>query len=876
MNSTLKGLALAAMVLVSGFAISGCGGDDDDGNSGGGSAGAVYPQVPTARPTLTGMPVALNASGGMSTGTAFGGSGGDIAILAYDGRLMRDDGRARPGVDNNFLTAAVLAGGSVTWTELTTLDPTRTVTVGTVVTITLIGQDFFLPSGTTLDLSGAPGGVDALSIQVQGAGDVIRLDGPVNGVRLTAHSMDLSLLNINATGTAISVDGTVDLSGYDSTVIYHGGAYQARAYAGGIIQAGTVDTSGNTASAATGGTGGTIDLVSFTGDIILPAGVLQTDGGSTTGGSTGGSGGSISIRSLSAVLQRFEWGLRTRGGLGLTSGGSGGSITVDYDGPLDAFIPFLADSGNATSGGAVQAGDVVFKGLTVQGAIVGTANGGQGGSGGDGGNIGVEGESLFGLAFEVTSNGGTGSSGSGGQGGNIAVLVDGAVGVNLLVTATNNGGQGAGNGGSAGSFVVSSYGELFNLDVTATGNGGQGTGGSGGNGGQGNLLLVSPYGEAATSSTFDLTRRGGNGLNGGGGPGGSFLGVLNGSDRNNFTLLLDLAGGDGTTSQGGTGGSVAFQSSEPYGLDLSVTATLDGGDATSGTGGTAGDFEFLGTRERHVTLRNGPINARGGTSNTGNGGTGGAFSVSDVGPDSSLTVLNMAMDFSGGTVMATGLNGGSAVSGIGAAVAVTVGRLQWLGGTITANGADAGNTGNGGAAGDIYLSTYAGGIDFTAYVFASGGDATDNLSSGGAAGSLLFLVSSVRLVVNGNHTLNGGAGGSAAQGGIIELYGTQITEFDVAGTWTVNGGLGVGARAPTGGAGGEITIGQNLELRGVIRATSSWQANGGGPSASAGLIDVNVIGLAGANLTVETGATFTTNNGAGTAVPANIDLNQNN
>lgn len=876
MNSTLKGLTLAAMMLVGGLALGGCGGDDDDGNSGGGSAGAVYPQVPTARPTLTGMPVALNASGGQSTGTAFGGNGGDIAILAYDGRLMLDDGRARPGVDNNFLTAAVLAGGSVTWTELTTLDASVTVTIGTTVHITLNGQDFFVPAGVTLDLSGAPAGVDLLQINVQGSGDVIRIDGPVNGVRLTDDSIGLGLLNINAPGTAISVDGNVDLSGYDAGVLYHGGAYAARAYAGGVIQTGAVDTSGNTASAASGGNGGSIDLVSFTGDIILRAGVIQSDGGSTTGGSTGGDAGTLSIRSISATLQRFEWGLRTRGGLGLTTGGFGGPITVDYDGPLDAFIPFLADSGNATSGASLQAGNVAFKGLTVQGAIVGTANGGQGGTGGNGGAIDVEGESLFGLAFEVSANGGVGTSGNGGNGGAISVYVDGAVGINLLVSANNSGGQGAVNGGSAGSVNMDTFGELRNVDFTSVGNGGQGTNGNGGGNSSGFISQLSPYGEAIVDSTFDFTRRGGNGLNGGGGNAGNVSVNLRGSDRNNFTLLADCVGGDGTTSQGGTGGFVRFQTTEPYTADISVTATLDGGDATSGNGGNAGSFEIIGNRERHVTLRNGPINARGGTSNTGSGGTGGLFQVTDQGQDTSLTVQNIALDLSGGTVSATGVNGGSARNGASFAVSVIVGRLRWLGGSITANGADAGTTGNGGAAGRMFFSAYQGGTDFTADIFASGGDATDNLSSGGNAGALVFTVASVRMVFSGDVTINGGQGGSAAGGGTIALLGIAITEMDVSGIWTANGGLGVGVRAPTGGVGGSIDVGQGTELQCLIRAASAWTANGGGPSAAAGLIDVDVTGLAGANLTIETGATFTTNNGAGTAVPANIDLNQNN
>lgn len=877
MKTNWDKVTLAAMLLLGGLVLGGCGGDDDDSNSGGGSAGAVYPQVPTARPTLTGMPVALNASGGQSTGTAFGGTGGNIAILAYDGRLMLDDGRARPGVDNNFLTAAVLAGGSVTWTELTTLDASVTVTIGTTVHITLNGQDFFLPSGTTLDLSGAPAGIDLLQIQVQGSGDVIRIDGNVNGVRLTDDSIGLGLLNINATGTAISVDGNVDLSGYDAGVLYHGGAYAARAYAGGIIQAGSVDTSGNTASAASGGNGGSIDLVSFTGDIILRAGVIQSDGGSTTGGSTGGDAGDLSIRSISAQLQRFTWGLRTRGGLGLTTGGFGGSITVDYDGPLDAFIPFLADSGNATSGASLQAGNVAFKGLTVQGAIVGTANGGQGGTGGNGGSIDVEGESLFGLAFEVQSNGGVGTSGTGGNGGAISVYVDGAVGINLLVDAVNNGGQGTSSGGTAGTFDVDAYGELRNLDVTNVGSGGQGTNGNGGASPVAQIRQRSPYGEAITDSTFDITRRGGEGMNGSGGAVGNLDLFLNGSDRNSFTLLATLGGGDanGTAGTGGAGGSVRFQTGEPYSVDVALTANLDGGDATAGNGGDAGRVEFGGTRERFVTLRNGPINARGGASNTGSGGRGGRFVVTNVGQDSSLTVLNVNMDLSGGTVTASGVNGGSASTGPDA-VSVTVGMLRWLGGSITANGADAGNTGNGGAGGTMNIGTYSGGAQFTAYVFASGGDATDNLSAGGTGGSLLISVASSYMVVNGNFTLNGGQGGSAGSGGSVELYGSQVTEFDVAGTWTVNGGLGVGVRAPTGGVGGSINVGQGIELQAVIRATSSWTANGGGPSAAAGTIDVDVGGLAGANLTVETGATFTTNNGAGTAVPANIDLNQNN
>jgi len=868
-------LATLAMVVAAALIVGGCSDDDDGSNGGGGTSGAVYPSVPTARPTLTGMPDALNSSGGSPSGANNGGSAAGIVVRAFDGRVMLDDGRGRPGADNNFLTAAVLGGGSVTWTELTTLAPSQTVTTGAIVTIVLNGQDFFLPTGTVLDLSAAPGGIDTLVIEAQGAGDVIRLDGTVNGVRVTNHSLDLSLVSINATGTAISVDGAVDLSGYDSPVVYNGGAYAATAYSGGIIQRGVVDTAGNVASAANGGAGGGISLLSFFGDVILPPGVLRADGGNAVAGSSGGNGASVFVYCASPELRRFDWGISTRGGLGTTAGGSGGSITVEFDGPLDAFVPFIANSGTATAGSTATAGNVSFFGLTVQGVITGSSNTGQAGQSGNAGDIAVRGESLFGLAVEVQADGGRSTSGTGGTGGDVLVYTDGLACVNLLVDISNRGGRGSTNGGAGGAATFQSYGESRNIDWTSVSTGGLGDTGNGGGGpGSGGISMSSGFGEALTASTFDFTSNGGDGATGGGN-GGLVSVILNASDRNDFSLRVNLSGGNGTSANGGNAGALGFNSFGASVASVALDATLNGGQSVSGNGGTGGTITSGGVASRQLTLRGGPINLRGGTcTGTGSGGTGGTFTFSAVG-QSTLAVTNVAMDLSGGSTSGAGLNGGSARSGAPDAISVTADRIEWTGGSITANGGTAGS-GNGGQSGSVVLDSLGGGTLFTAAVTLNGGNATDNLSSGGLGGTVRFNTASSWVVVNAAITANGGAGGTAGRGGIIMFSGVSTTSFDLNGAWTLNGGAGAGSRAPTGGLGGSVVAGSGTELSAVVRATAAWTCNGAAPGGGAGSIDVDVAGLAGANLTVETGAAFTTNNGAGTPVPANIDLNVNN
>ncbi|MBK9976272.1 MAG: hypothetical protein IPP14_16015 [Planctomycetes bacterium] len=242
-RSVASTLAVVALALVAATVLGGCKGKDKK-SGGGGSNGIIYPQVPVGRPTLVGMPVAIDTSGGDNAGTGDAGSAGNMDIRAANGRVVKDDGRARPVINNNFLTATELGGGEVTYAELIAVAPSQTTLFNNQLFIDIVGQDFFIPAGVTLNLSAAPGSVGQVLIRTHLAGDYIRIDGPVNGVRTTLDSVSLVLLAVDAAGTSISVDGAVDLSGYASTITYDGGNLALFSYGGSVIMGGTVNLRG--------------------------------------------------------------------------------------------------------------------------------------------------------------------------------------------------------------------------------------------------------------------------------------------------------------------------------------------------------------------------------------------------------------------------------------------------------------------------------------------------------------------------------------------------------------------------------------------------------------------------------------------------------
>ncbi len=877
-RSVASTLAVVALALVAATVLSGCKGKDKK-SGGGGSNGVIYPQVPVGRPTLVGMPVAIDTSGGDNAGTGDAGSAGNMDIRAANGRVVKDDGRARPVINNNFLTATELGGGEVTYAELIAVAPSQTTLFNNQLFIDIVGQDFFIPAGVTLNLSAAPGSVGQVLIRTHLAGDYIRIDGPVNGVRTTLDSVSLVLLAVDAAGTSISVDGAVDLSGYASTITYDGGNLALFSYGGSVIMGGTVNLRGNAvpSGAAPAGAGGSLQLSAQAGDVVLRPGMLQAAGGNCTNGNFGGDGGNIEIEGRTATLQTVDWGFRTRGGLGAISGGVGGDIFVNIDGPINAFIPFLASSGSTISGATVNAGDVRILGLTVQGAVVGSADGGNGGSGGDAGSISVEGESVFGLALEATANGGIGSAGSGGDGGNVSVYADGAAMVNLLLTLQANGGQGSSSGGQSGACEVSSYAEMRNLDVTLTAVGGAGGTGPGGNGSTGfnasSIQQSSSYGEAITNSTFTVNVSAGNGTTGG--SAGNLNVFLGSSNLNDFSLSITGNGGTGTTGAGGAGGNLFVSHGTFASTRLSLTSNLNGGSSQSGDGGLGGGISVTQTRGS-FWLSGGPLNAAGGASaGAGTGGEGGRFNYDGQEIETEFVSTNVTCNFNGGS-SATG-SGGSGGYNVDYAYQVDAGIARINGGSIFA----AGGTGNsvngaGGSGGGVLLQTQIGGLWFDSDLDIRGAGNTGG-GAGGSGGNAALFALFGDLVITGDILADSPTATVPGMAGQVNLGGNAASTMTISSLISCNGGTGTAAAGPVGAAGGNINVGGGTERNVRFTATALLRANGGGPAANAGVIDIDIVGTGGTGtiLLEDAGSQLITNNGTGTAVPGNIDRNSN-
>lgn len=869
-NASLRVIALlTAGVFV--LLLSGCGDDDKGGKSSSGGGSAVYPSVPTVLPTLVGLPVAIDTSGGTSTGAA-GGNGGDITVWASAGRILLDDGRSRPAINNNFLTPTVLANNSVTYAELIAIQPSRVTVAGGTAWVDLIGEDFHLPAGATLDISDAPVAVDQVVIRTNLVGDFIRIDGNVNGVRLTLDSVGLGLLAEQATGTAVSIDGNVDLRGYASPVPYDGGALTVVAYHGAAILAGTVNTTGNSPGAAVGGQGGDVTLLSDAGDIILPDGLIQANGG---GGTAGGAAGDSQFSASSTIMTRFAWSVRANGGAGtgVNQGGDGGDVAVTCDGPLDMFMATEAIGGATGTGTAGSGGAVYVSGVTSQGAVVSTSNGGSGGTGGDGGDCNFEGESVFGVAVQFTAHGGVGSS-QGGTGGSLRVYADGAECVNVLATFMARGGNSDGLGGEGGDAGYSSYGETWNFTLTGDVSGGAGTGAGaeGGAGGGCFVQMFSSYGEAITASTFDFTANGGGGDDLGG-AGGALAVSLSSSDRNAITLSFSGMGGASVADLGGDGGSANFGIGTGVSLVADIDINLSGGSTTSGNGGgTGGDFAVNSGGISTIAL-SGSVTARGGANGgLGGGGTGGTAAISSP----FWTVLSldtMAFDLRGGDSAAGRGGNGAGTSfdlGVGGQVTFTGGSILATGG---AGSTTSGTTG-GGNGGDVSIVTQFGHLLFGADIDVSGGNGSTQ-GAGSAAGEVSIACQAADLQITGDIVADGRTGVSAGLAGDITIAGDGSTRMVISSLLSANGGGSTSIAGPVGAVGGNINIGGGFEFSVRFASTAIVRANGGTPNGAAGQIDIDLVGTGIAGITEDAGSLLQTNTGNGTPVPANIDRNTN-
>lgn len=867
--------ALACALL-----LGGCAGDEDNGGG-----GTKIAKPPTARPSLTGMTVRFDVSGGSATsGNTAGRNGGQVQFVPLNGRLVQG-AAAAPAINNNFLTTAVLADNNVTFAELSAINAANFELVGTTANIDLFGFDFYLPAGATLNLGDAVSGtVDTIVIRTHGPSDYIRIDGTIVTTRSTANpNPALSLVTGLATGTAISVNGSINANGGTTT---NGGAVQIQSQLGVISFGGTFTAIGG--SSATPGTGGTLAMVTTGNDIRIAAGMIQANGGAGAGTGIGGNGGG------GAVIGNFDGsfgvrlGLRANGGASTGGvGGNGGTLQLLPGDIVDLFVPVELNGGPSTNATGGNGGTIIAKGSFVRGVLAGTLNGGNGSNtgaflGGNGGTAQI-GASAFlqSLAIDLALNGGSGTTG--GDGGTVqapsTTLFD-TMGVvdQVLFDIDAMGGTGVNQGGDGGDLFFIANDSVRNLTLRGNMSGGNatsatGTGGDGGQVGAGNNV----FGHDVQDVLFDVTLDGGDALAGSSGGDGGVVQVVGGvANIGSFPATVNgtANGGDGV-SFGGAGGVVVAQAQVGQSW-LTLGFTANGGAASNGVGGQGGGLNVGGNNSSAKLT--GAFTANGGTSN-GAGNDGGQGGVANIGGTGfgKFEITNLTLTLNGG--VSTGGDGGAGGT-IDANILMPL--LINSGSFNTNGGVPTGAMGFGGPGGTQTWATDNFDMRIGGTFRANGGNGP---AGGGNGGNIewtpdsnddgpgaYILFTGTGEVLGGNAT-TAGNGGDAGQFNIDNF--DNFTSFSFAGVsefrgnWNASGGNGIGA-AGNGGDGGYCDVdtnGDQVIVNGTIRANGGTGVTGGDGgtinlySEDDGAIGSNTISVAG--LMEANGGTGTTTGGDG-------------
>lgn len=870
--------ALACALL-----LGGCAGDEDNGGG-----GTKIAKPPTARPSLTGMTVRFDVSGGSATsGNTAGRNGGQVQFVPVNGRLVQG-AAAAPAINNNFLTTAVLGDNNVTFAELSAINAANFELVGTTANFDLFGFDFYLPAGATLNLGDAVSGtVDTIVIRTHGPSDYIRIDGTIVTTRSTANpNPALSLVTGLATGTAISVNGSINANGGTTT---NGGAVQIQSQLGVISFGGTFTAIGG--SSATPGTGGTLGLGTTGNDIRIAAGMIQANGGAGSGTGNGGNGGG------GAVFGNFDgsfgvrFGLRANGGASTGGvGGNGGTLQLLPGDIVDLFVPVELNGGPSTNATGGNGGTIIAKGSFVRGVLAGTLNGGNGSNtgaflGGNGGTAQI-GASAFlqSLAIDLALNGGSGTTG--GDGGAVqapsSTLFD-TMGVvdQVLFDIDAMGGTGVNLGGDGGDLIFIANDSVRNLTLRGNMSGGNatsatGTGGDGGQVGAGNNV----FGHDVQDILFDVTLDGGDALAGSSGGDGGVVQVVGGiAGIGSFPATVNgtANGGDGV-SFGGQGGAIIAQANVGQNW-LTLGFTANGGAASNGVGGQGGAFQTGGS---NASARlTGSFTAMGGTSNgAGNdGGAGGGVLLGASGL-AKFEITNLTINLTGGSSTGgDGGQGGVINSNFACVVVINSGTFITNGGVSTAAMGFGGEAGDQTWASDNFDMRMGGtyrAIGGNGSV--GGGDGGDieftpDLGDNGPGAYILFTGTAESMGGNATTSGNGGDGGSIQ----IDNYDTA-TDFSFAGVsefrgnWNASGGNGAGATS-VGGTGGYCDVDTNGDaviVNGTIRSNGGTGVTGGqgGPislyaddDGTIGFTTISVAGLIEAN-----GGVGTTTGGDGGSI----------
>ncbi|WP_339860433.1 autotransporter outer membrane beta-barrel domain-containing protein [Paremcibacter congregatus] len=586
-------------------------------------------------------------------------------------------------------------------------------------------------------------------------------------------------------------------------------------------------------SGGTGGLGGTVTS-NVTTDILTKGNLSSGFVAQSVGGGGGNGGTAISaVASIGAVGS---------GAIAVGVGGSGGNGGVGglTDVTLNGAVETQGDQSHAIviqsiGGGGGNGGMTVAASASGGGAASGAISVGIGGSGGDGGDAG---EARADITADVTSDGdGSGgvivqAIGGGGGTGGLSVAASGAIGgAGGLAVSVGVGGTG-GKGGQ-GDLVTADYnGFLETKGDNAIGLMAQSVGGGGGNGG--GSVTASLSGSGAASAAVSVGLGGSGGKAGHGGRVGvdqavtlTAAGQVVTRGVNSAGIVAQSIGGGG--GNGGYSISASGSLSSASGAGVSIGIGGDGAGGGDGKGVQATISSNIFTFDENSTGLlaqsvgggggNGGYNISGAL--VGSGGVGGAISIGLGGAGAAGGLGGAVMATSSGTISTEGQgssgfvaqsigggggNGGFNVSGTAAAGGMgSAGISIGLGGA----GGGAGNAGtvNATSTGDVLtLGDQASGI-LAQSIGGGGGNGGMNVSGALAGGGVASGAIEVGL---------GGTGGSGGDGAAVTLnVSNNVTTSGVSSGGVIaqsigggggNGGLSISAGAAGSSGAGAVAI----------------------------------------------------------------------
>lgn len=604
-----------------------------------------------------------------------------------------------------------------------------------------------------------------------------------------------------------------------------GGAIKINA-TGTITVAGTITTNGGDGNTwSGGGAGGSIWLVAPT---IAGSGTITANGGNGTAGGGSGGGGRIYLSHSSS----FTYGgtiSDTAGATGAHIGTNGTNVLYDSTNN-DIYIkssqtwnanPSLEGSSFTYHNVAIQNNSTlsligyyttnsngVGQTFTVanftinSGSSVAADSGGYAGGTNNGNGTGPGG----GIGCNCSGAGGGSYGGSGGNGsGEPAGVTYGS----LTVPVDLGSGGGAQNtngvGGSGGGAIKVSATGTITINGTISSNGGAGNTWSGGGSG-GTIYLTAPT--LAGSGT--ITANGGSGTSGGGGGGGGRIALFY-SSSNAFNGSVTATGAGGANT--GTNGTNVLVDSTHNDLYINTSQTWNANPSLEGQ-----SFTY-----HNITLQNNSTLSLIGYYTTNSNGVGQTFNVANFTIASGSALSANGGGYAGGAGGSPGTNGSGPGGGLGSSGWSGGGGYGGAGGTGTSagggtygsasapvdlgSGGGGGGSGSAGGAGGGAIHIIASNtLSIGGTLSANGANAPAVGGGGGSGGSLYLSVCTLSgagtIQTNGGNAGNGSGGNGG--GGRIAIF------YSCANNWSGNSLTPAGATTPgsggNGGANGTVVL----------------------------------------------------------------------